>query len=435
MILTYFKQAWQLLKQNKLYSTVYIIGTGLAIATTMTIALVYYIKIAPVYPETNRMRAMVAKSMKLSYKESNGMSSSSLSYEFVKEHIQKMKTPEAVGVELGTWNEYPLLQLSDGKNMLSVTVKYVNDGWWRVFQFDFLSGREFTEEEFQSGVRTAIISAAVANKLFGTTEGEGRRIVIDGNEYRVCGVVRDVSYATPVTYADIWVPLTIRPDDLKPSEWGEGLLGSMITYFLLPPNGKASDTKAEADAIIQKINAGQEKFEATMSGQPELYWKTNFRHWTNMEIGWTDIFERFGIMLLALLLIPAVNLAGMVSSRMEKRLPEMGIRKSFGASRSKLLGQILTENLMLTTLGGLAGLVFSYLIIYSTRSWILHLFDIWSAVPPEGAETVFTPGMLFNPTVFLIAFGVCFILNLFSAIVPAYYGLKKTIIYSLSQNK
>ena len=58
MIKVYLKQAWELLKQNKLFSMLYIVGTGLAIAMTMIMAVVYYVKIAPVYPEANRMNTL-----------------------------------------------------------------------------------------------------------------------------------------------------------------------------------------------------------------------------------------------------------------------------------------------------------------------------------------------------------------------------------------
>ena len=54
MITTHFKQAWQLLRQNKLFSTIYIVGTALAIASTTIFAIIYYVKLAPVYPEYKR---------------------------------------------------------------------------------------------------------------------------------------------------------------------------------------------------------------------------------------------------------------------------------------------------------------------------------------------------------------------------------------------
>ena len=43
MIKLYFKQAWQLLKQNPLFSSVYVLGTGLGIAMTMSLVIIYYI--------------------------------------------------------------------------------------------------------------------------------------------------------------------------------------------------------------------------------------------------------------------------------------------------------------------------------------------------------------------------------------------------------
>ncbi len=58
MIKIYLKQAWELMKQNKLFSTLYVVGTGLAIAMTMIMAIIYYVKIAPVYPEVNRQNTL-----------------------------------------------------------------------------------------------------------------------------------------------------------------------------------------------------------------------------------------------------------------------------------------------------------------------------------------------------------------------------------------
>lgn len=65
MMKIYLKQAWVLLKQDKLFSTLYIAGTGLAIAMTMIIALVYYVKIAPVYPEVNRLNTLYLTTCKM----------------------------------------------------------------------------------------------------------------------------------------------------------------------------------------------------------------------------------------------------------------------------------------------------------------------------------------------------------------------------------
>lgn len=56
MIRTYFNQAFHLIRQNPLFSGFYILGTGLAISMVMLLVVIYYIKVAGIYPETNRAR-------------------------------------------------------------------------------------------------------------------------------------------------------------------------------------------------------------------------------------------------------------------------------------------------------------------------------------------------------------------------------------------
>ena len=58
MIKLYFKQSWALIRQNKLFSSLYVLGTGLAIAMTMIMAVVYFVKIAPAHPEGNPMNKL-----------------------------------------------------------------------------------------------------------------------------------------------------------------------------------------------------------------------------------------------------------------------------------------------------------------------------------------------------------------------------------------
>ena len=59
-------------------------------------------------------------------------------------------------------------------------------------------------------------------------------------------------------------------------------------------------------------------------------------------------FWKYGIMILIILLVPAINLSGLTNTRMRRRLEELGIRKAFGATRNELVWQVLNENLVLT---------------------------------------------------------------------------------------
>ena len=135
--------------------------------------------------------------------------------------------------------------------------------------------------------------------------------------------------------------------------------------------------------------------------------------------------------MLLFLLLPAINLSGMVSNRMEGRLAEMGVRKAFGANRGVLLRQVIQENLVLTLLGGLAGYVLSWLIIAAIRNHPMFL-----AMFERDGEPVHQVSlqldMFLSPSMFLIAFVCCAVLNLMAALMPAWKSLKKPIVESLN---
>ena len=81
IIIRIYKQTWNLMKQNKIFTGIYVAGTGLAIAMTMTVFIVLYVKFAPIYPEYNRDRTLVMKYISRTNKDkSPGNWSSSIAY-------------------------------------------------------------------------------------------------------------------------------------------------------------------------------------------------------------------------------------------------------------------------------------------------------------------------------------------------------------------
>lgn len=432
MIKVYLKQALQLLKQNKLYSSVYILGTGLAIGMIMTVAIIYFVKIAPFYPETNRDRMLGIRNLNVRYPKEEGMSASSLSYSFIREHLYTLKSAEQVTAILNTYDENNYVEHEQSGKPLPVAVKYTDANFWKVFGFEFVDGKPFSEEDFQSAIHTVVISDKLARTLFDTAEAAGRYITLDGDKYRVSGVVRSGTYATPLSYAQVWMPFSLRREEMLVVH-SEGYLGLFSAYILAPSVSGKKQVKEEAADLFARINNSQDRYILDSVGQPEDLWKTAFRQAGNYAIDWWQVFSSFGIMLLALIFVPAVNLAGMVSSRMDRRLPEMGVRKAFGASNPTLLNQLLIENLLLTLFGGCAGLMISWFIVYSSKHWIFTLFENWSMLPPEGVDSFLSTSTLFHPGIFAIAFLVCLVLNIVSAIVPAWHGLGRSIIYSLNE--
>jgi len=142
------------------------------------------------------------------------------------------------------------------------------------------------------------------------------------------------------------------------------------------------------------------------------------------------IYLQIILIILLLLLVPSINLTGMTASRMKKRMEELGIRKAFGAENRTLLMQILYENLLLTFLGGLAGLLGSYSLIYLLKGWLLGNYN-WDGSSLT-ASIDLSPGMLINPAIFGYTLIFCLVLNLMSALVPAWRALRRPIVDAIN---
>jgi len=102
--------------------------------------------------------------------------------------------------------------------------------------------------------------------------------------------------------------------------------------------------------------------------------------------------------------LPALNLVNLNISRILERASEIGIRKAFGASAKRLVGQFVIENVLITLAGGLLALLFSGIIIYLINSRQLYAYV----------------DLRINWTVALAAFGASLVFGLLSGVYPAW---------------
>ena len=151
---------------------------------------------------------------------------------------------------------------------------------------------------------------------------------------------------------------------------------------------------------------------------------------TNDENSSSNIIKKVIFILLVLLIVPALNLSGIIAGYMEERRGEIGVRKSFGATNGKMLRQILWENLILTVLGGIIGLIAAWLIICFGSNWIF--VSIGDFVISDTNAVRINPDMLFAPAIFIFSFTICLLMNLFSALLPAKLALRKPIVETIN---
>lgn len=432
MYKVYFRQAIQMLKQNKFFSIVYITGTGLAITMVMVLAILYYFRTGNIAPESNRDRMMVIQHGKiLSKVEGQGYGSNHLSYSTIKECFYPLQKPEVVSAILPVGQQAEFIQVQGNKEIYNGLVMGTDVAFWKVFQFKFLSGKPYTEEEFMSGIKKTVISESLARKLFNTSEATGKTFLLNFEEYQVSGVVKDVPSIAKYSYAEMWIPFTTRPSQIQGSKWCNFLLGQMIVCILAKEPGDFDAIRQEAEELCRRYSAENQQYNFVLSGQPD----TVLRAWLREKDSFNrpdflKIYLQFASIILLLLLVPSINLTGMTASRMKKRMEELGIRKAFGAQNKTLLMQILYENLLLTLLGGILGLLFSYGLIYFLKGWLLGNYN-WDGNSLI-ASIDLSSGMLINPVIFGYTLIFCLVLNLMSAFIPAWRALRKPIVDAIN---
>jgi len=415
MYKTYFKQAIEMLKQNKFISMITITGTALAIMMIMVIIVTDAIKTVSIAPEINRNRTFYIKQYTKNSKDKSkhGMMRSTTNYDLYKNYLSELKTPECTTAIDWAWNgDQLMVKKADVNERFLANIKRTDAVYWKVMSFTFTEGKPFTEQDFASGIRNAVISENLAKKVFGNNEALGKTIEIGFNSYTVVGVVKDVSQSFLYGYGEAYIPYT-------------SITGYDKRYYNILLLLK---DKKDLAALTEEIQVAQRKFNSV---DPE--WNITFHGFTQRQMMMTKTrdlkpdekatYRKMIFIFAVLLLVPAVNLSGFSMSQIKRRTEEIGVRKAFGARKYIILIQVLFENLITTFIGGIIGLVLSYFVVAGLKGWLLDV----------GADSSIPFHALVSYPVLLGVFAACFILNLLSAGIPAYRASKANIVDSINK--
>lgn len=433
MLKLYFKQAIELIKQNKLFSGIYIFGTALAIASTTILAVIIYLDIAPIYPDTNRKNVYYFDLSSFKSKTDRGRYVSAYSYKAVNEWFYNLKNAKVVSAECVSRAGNIIIK----QNNKSYEFKgvYTDVNFFDVYNYRFVEGKPFSKSDFDGELKKAVISDKTAKALYGSATGAvGKTIKIGYKDYTVCGVIEEPSVLAGESYASIIMPYTTS-DGYRFELSKNAYVGHYTLRFVVEDNEQAEALRAELVDMFSRFSNSNQDWEVDFS---YLTLRSALRQSVDLE-GWNEFHKSLAGMLLIigvfiLLLIPALNLSGMISSRMEIRKLEMGVRKSFGATRRSLLNQVMWENLILTIIGGLVGLVLCWLIIFCFKEVLFTAYSAEGTIL-KGEDISITVEMIFAPAVFLFSFGACLILNVMSAYIPARRALRCPLVESLNFKK
>ena len=439
----FLRHAVALIREDKLFSAIYIAGTAVAIASAMVIAIFLNIKLADIPPETNRSRTLypLYGFFTKSLAENGRKFDMRYSTAALDSCFRQLKC-----IEAATGVRSAFLSITDegGQHETGVYALCTDPSFFHLYNLTFLSGRPISEKEFRQGERVCIVTDKLAKWLNNATH-----VSIAGSKgqfpFRVVGVVKAVSTLMEDATADIYIPYTVEVNkDDNPDQNLDQISysGQLDVRFLLREGYSRKDFLDEIEPMCKNYNAannvrlGKDWGEWKIDADTHFFKRLNFfRHTGDQDFSMkAKELMPPALLMLLFLLLPAINLSGLVSNRMEARRAEMGIRKAFGAKRRTLLNEVVHENLVLTLLGGIAGWLLSWLFITAVSNTdVVH--NMFRGLSEMGNEPSLDFRMFFTPTLFLVAFACCAVLNLMAALIPAWHSLRKPIVESLNQKR
>ena len=278
--------------------------------------------------------------------------------------------------------------------VVTFPLAYTDEQLWNIYDYRFLEGRPYNNRDIASGKRYAVISESVRKFYFGDGKAVGRSIG-DDEKFEVIGVVKDMLLLNSEgpEGAVIWVPYSAA--DAVNNQ-------SKLSVILARTAGDIPDIKETIVHIVERT----EMYKLTKGSSVKLDAGTIYE---KKDFGYAVLF--IVVFLFFIVIIPALNMVGLNVNRISERSSEIGIRKAFGASSAVLAGQFIVENIIITAIGGVLGVLLTLAV--SDQVVNLLFFDA-----PESVHAL-EYGLISWRTILYSVLSIIFF-GLLSGIIPAW---------------
>ena len=303
------------------------------------------------------------------------------------------------------------MDYTGGVEPVQVHAAYVDAGLFQVLGVAPKLGRSLSgEEDRLGGPRVAVISYHFwLQHLGGDPQVLGKTIPLSGKSYTVIGVMAR-NFALPESNADVFVSLWVAYPEAAAARG----VHFMRSYWRLKPGVTLGQAQAELAAIDRRLGQRYPAEERDRHSRlvPLQEWLTG-----DVRAALLVLFGAVGLVLL----IGCANFASLLLARSLARRRESLIRAALGAGRGRMMAQTLAESVLLSLLGGVAGLVLA--------KW--GTMSLLALKPPQLARL---NGITISAHVLLFALGLSVLVGVVFGLAPAWRTTRLNVAETLNQH-
>jgi putative ABC transport system permease protein len=355
MIRNYIKLALKVLRRRKFFTFISLFGISLTLVVLVVATAILDNLFAPRAPESRLDRTLCVYTIAI-FGDSYATTGTP-GYGFVHDYVLDLPGAEATSA----FSNFSGTAFFHQGRKIETNIKRTDGAYWKILDFRFLEGGPYTQVDDDRANFVAVITSDLRQKLFGRAPAVGKTFTVEGQTFRVVGVVPPVAITRIAAFSEIWVPIHTQ----KRSGWEKQMTGGYNGLVLARSTADFPRLRREFaqrlthfrfEKNYNRVNVGLDTpFEAFARSLGDQR-----KYTTAWPLRVKLIFLGLALIFITL---PTMNLVSINLSRILERSSEIGVRKAFGASSHALIGQFLVENIVLTIIGGAIGFALAVAIL------------------------------------------------------------------------